>query len=196
MTSKNNRAPLLCCFKLYASFYRHQWIQTKVTVRKRSIRVKIGDFFFPVWPWNLTDDLEKQWGASSLLFQAWCIISQPSMNSKLSHSPEIRNLGQNQWFFVLCDLEFDRWPWKTKGYLLYSTSSCVYHFVAIANSNWSYSPETPNLGQKRRFVSQVTLKFDRWPWKAIWHLSLATSSFLHHFVIICEFNLELQSGNG
>ena len=59
MTLKNNRAPLLCCFKLYASFHNHRWIQTKVTVRKRSIRVKIDDFF-PVWPRNLTNDLEKQ----------------------------------------------------------------------------------------------------------------------------------------
>ena len=109
MTLKNNRDPLLCCFKLCASFHSHRWIQTKVTVRKRSIRVKIGDLlsrvtfkfdgwhwktighlfyvassfmhhfiaigefklklqpgnaqsaiFCPVWPWNLTNDLEKQ----------------------------------------------------------------------------------------------------------------------------------------
>ena len=45
---KNNRAPLLCSFKLCASFHGHRWIQTKVTVRKRSIRVKIGDFICPV----------------------------------------------------------------------------------------------------------------------------------------------------
>ena len=45
MTLKNNRAPLLFCLKLYASFDSHQWIQPKVIVRKRSIRVKIDDFF-------------------------------------------------------------------------------------------------------------------------------------------------------
>ena len=28
------------------------------------------------------------------------------------------------------------------------------------------------------------------------HLFYATSSFVHHFVAIGEFNLELQSGNG
>ena len=113
MTLKNNRAPLLCYIKLCASFQSHWWIQTGVTVWKRSIRVKIGDFlsrvtlkfdgwpwktighlfylassfvhhfiaigelklklqsgnpqfgsksaiYCPVWPWNLTDDLEKQ----------------------------------------------------------------------------------------------------------------------------------------
>ena len=113
MTLENNRAPLLYYMKLCASFQIHRWIETEVTVRKRSIRVKIGDFlscvtlkfdgwpwktighlfyatpsfvhhfksigefklelqsgnaqfgsksaiFCPVWPWNLTDDLEKQ----------------------------------------------------------------------------------------------------------------------------------------
>ena len=30
MTLKNNRASLLCCFKLYASFGSHWWIQTGV----------------------------------------------------------------------------------------------------------------------------------------------------------------------
>ena len=56
ITLKNNRAPLLCPFKLCASFYSHQWIQTKVTVRKCSIRIKIRNllshvtFKFDGWP--------------------------------------------------------------------------------------------------------------------------------------------------
>ena len=44
MTFQNNRAPLLCYFKLCASFRTHWWIKTWVTVRKRSIRVKIDAF--------------------------------------------------------------------------------------------------------------------------------------------------------
>ena len=58
MVLKNNRAPLLCCFKLCASFDSHQWIQSGVTVRNRSIRVKIGNFLsrvtqkFDGWPWK------------------------------------------------------------------------------------------------------------------------------------------------
>ena len=112
MTQKNNRAPLLCYFKLFASFHSHWWIQTGVTVRKPLIWVNIdaflsrvtlkfygwptkmighlfyatssfvqhfvaiGEFklelesgnaqsgsnstlFRAVWPWNLTDDLQK-----------------------------------------------------------------------------------------------------------------------------------------
>ena len=58
MNLTNKRAPPLCCSKLCASFHSHQWIQTKVTVRKHSIRVKIGDFLscvtlkFDRWPWK------------------------------------------------------------------------------------------------------------------------------------------------
>ena len=67
---KNNRAPLLCHFKLCASFRSHRWIQTGVTVRKRSIRLKLGqDLFWPLWYWPLTSGLNLlhehhfcQWG--------------------------------------------------------------------------------------------------------------------------------------
>ena len=59
MTLKNNWAPLLCYFKVCTSFNSHGSLQAGVRVRKRQIWVKIGDFC-PVWPWNLTDDLEKQ----------------------------------------------------------------------------------------------------------------------------------------
>ena len=48
MTSKNNRAPLLCQFKLYASFHSHRWIPIWITVRKRTNGV------WPLWPWPLT----------------------------------------------------------------------------------------------------------------------------------------------
>ena len=60
VAAKNNRAPLLCYFKPCKSFHSHWTFQARVTFRKRQIRVKISDFFCPVWPWNLTDDLQKQ----------------------------------------------------------------------------------------------------------------------------------------
>ena len=44
------------------------------------------------------------------------------------------------------------------------------------------------------FLSRVTLQFDVWPWKTIGHIFCATSSFVHHFVAIGDFKLELQSG--
>ena len=45
------------------------------------------------------------------------------------------------------------------------------------------------------FSACVTVKFDGRPCKTIGHLFYATSSFVHHFVPIGEFKLELQSGN-
>ena len=41
----------------------------------------------------------------------------------------------------------------------------------------------------------MTLKFDRWPWKTIGHLSQYISSFVHRLIAIGEFKLELQSEN-
>ena len=76
MPLKDNRAPLLCYFKLYASFHSHWWIKTKVTARKRSIRVKIGNFLsrvtlkFDEWPWKTIGHL---FYATSSFVQ--CIIS-------------------------------------------------------------------------------------------------------------------------
>ena len=103
MTLKNNRAPLLCYFKLCASFHSHWWIRTGVTFRKRLIWVKIDDFL-AVSPCSLTDDLEKQTGTPSMLLQALCIIWQPLVNSNWSYSPEMSNLGQIRQFLEPCDL--------------------------------------------------------------------------------------------
>ena len=56
---KNNRAPLLCYFKISASFHSHLWIRTGVPVRKIPIWGQ-NWYFLALWPWNLTDNLDKQ----------------------------------------------------------------------------------------------------------------------------------------
>ena len=59
MTLINNRAPLLCYFKLCASFRTHWWIKLEL----QSGNDQFGSnstIFIAVRPWNLTDDLEKQ----------------------------------------------------------------------------------------------------------------------------------------
>ena len=104
MTFKNNRAPLLCYFKLCASFRSHWWIQTGVTVRKRLIWVKIDNFFSRV------------------------------------------------------TLKFDGWPSKTTGHLFYSTSSFVYHFVAIAEFKLELQSRNAQSGSNSTLFRAV------WPW--------------------------------
>ena len=142
MTLKNNRAPLLYYIKLYASFQIHRWSQTSVTVRKRSIRVKNGNFFVP-------RDLE-----------IW------RMSLKNNRAPLL-------YYIKLC--------------ASFQAHGCI---------------QTGDTVRKRsirvkigNFLSRVTLKFDGWPWKTIGYLSYAASSFVHHFVAIGKFKLELQSGN-
>ena len=142
MTLKNNRDPLLCYIKLCASFQSHRWIQTKVTVQKRSIQVKISDLLS-------------------------CVT-----------------------------FKFDGWPWKTIGHLFYVASSFRHHFITIGEFKLKLQSGNAQFGSKSViFLSRMTLKFNEWPWITIGHLFYATSSFMHHFVAIGEFKLELQSGN-
>ena len=105
-TLKNNRVPLVCCFKLCASFHSNQWIQTWVTVWKCQIWVQIDDFFCLARPLNFADDLEKQWGTSSMLLQGLCIVSKPLVNSNWSYRPKTLHSGKNLRFFC------PAWPWN------------------------------------------------------------------------------------
>ena len=108
MTFENNGAPLLCCFKLCASFQSHQWIQTGVTVWKRSIRVKMGDFFtrttlkFYARPW-------KTIGHSSMLLQALHNFKAIGEFKLKLQSGNAQFLSQNQLLLLPCDLEI----WQT-----------------------------------------------------------------------------------
>ena len=56
---------------------------------------------FEIW-WKA---LEKWQSTSFTLHQALCIISNSVVNSNWSYCPETLNSGQNQWFFVPCDLK-------------------------------------------------------------------------------------------
>ena len=60
LASGNNRAPLLCHFKLCASFHSHQWIKTGVTVPKLPNSAQSRQFFVPcdlkIWLMNLKNN--------------------------------------------------------------------------------------------------------------------------------------------
>ena len=95
------RAPLLYYVKLCASFQSHGWIQTGVTVWKRSIRVKIGDFLscvtlkFDGWPWIT---IGQFFYAASSFVHHFIGIGELKL--------EMHNFGQNRWFFLAA------WPWN------------------------------------------------------------------------------------
>ena len=79
MTLKNNRAHLLCYFKLCASFRSHFLIQTGVTVRKHPIRFKISNFLSCVTP--------------LLCHIKLCASFNSHVNSNWSYSPDRAKLG-------------------------------------------------------------------------------------------------------
>ena len=124
MTLKNNRASLLCCFKLCATFHSHRWIQN------------------------------------------W------------SYSTETPNLGQNRQFFEPCDLEIWRMTFKNNRAPLL----CYFKLCATFRSHWWI--ETGVTVRKRPIwvkfeiftvrkrlnwvVTSVTLTFDLWPWPFAW----------------------------
>ena len=85
---------------------------------------------------------------------------------------------------------------KTTGHLFYANSSFVHHLIAIGQFKLELQSGNAKFGSKLAiFLSRVTLKSNGWPWKTIGHPFYATSSFVHHFMAIGQFKLELQSGN-
>ena len=131
-----------------------------------------------------------------MLFQALCIISYPLGNSNWSNSPETPNLGQIQRFLEPSDLEIWRMTLKNNRAPLL----CYFKLCASFRSHWWIQTwvtvrKRPIWVKIDDFFSRVTSKFDIWPWKTIGHLFYDTSSFVHHFIAIGEFKLELKSGN-
>ena len=195
MTLKNNRVNLLSCLNLCASFDSYISIQNGVTVRKRQIWVKIGDFFpcdLAIWHMTLKNN-------RALLLCSFnhCV----SFHSLLWNQNKVTVRKHQIWvkicdFFVPCDLEIWQMSLKSnRAPLLYylKLSASFHSHLWIQNgvtvtkcSIWV------KIGD---FLSYVTVKFDEWPWKTTGHLFYATSSFVHHLIAICEFKKELQSGN-
>ena len=105
-------------------------------------------------------------------------------------------IGLKYWFLGPCDLE--NWWLTSKNYraplLHYDnlwTSFQSHQWIQTGVTVWKHSIRV-KIGH---FLSLVTLKLDGWHWKTIGHLFYATLSFTHHFIAICEFKIELQSGS-
>ena len=170
MTLKNNRAPLLCCFKLCASFHSHQWIRTKVTVRKRPIWVKIDVFFVPcdleIWQMTLKNkktpflhyiklcaSFHSHWW-----IQTWVTVQKRPIRVKIGN------------FLSCVTLKFDRWHWKTIGHFFDIASSFVHYFIAISEFKSELQSGNAQFGSKSIFfvpcdlqIWQMTLKNNRAP---------------------------------
>ena len=177
MTLKKNKAHILCCFKLCASFHSHQSIQIGVTVQKRSIRVKIGNFLsrvtfkFDTWlknnraprlcSFNLCASFQShgwiQTGVTVRKRPIWVIIDD---------------------FFSRVTLKFDGWPWKkNRAPLLNNIKLCVlfHHHMSIQTG--------VRVGKRPNGVLiPVTFTFDLWPcpfaWSSLLSLVITPENFM------------------
>ena len=110
MTQKNNRAPLLCYFKLFASFRSHWWIQTGVTVWKRPIWVNIDAFLsrvtlkFDGWPSKTIGHL---FYATSSFVQHFVAIGEFKLELRVRKRPIWVKCYV---FYSRVTLKFDGWP--------------------------------------------------------------------------------------
>ena len=102
---ENNRAPVLCYFKLCSPFQRHWWIQSGVTVRKLPIWVQIGDFLscvtlkFDGWP---SKKLGHLFYATSSFVQHFLAIGELKLELQSGCAP----FGSNLTLFRVL------WPWN------------------------------------------------------------------------------------
>ena len=107
MSLKTDRTPLLCYVKLCTSSRSHLWVQIGVTVRKRPIRVKTGDFSFLVslkcdgWTW-------KNNGARLLCHMK--LFASFHRHMWIQTGVMVRKLPN--WVLTYVTLAFDLWPWS------------------------------------------------------------------------------------
>ena len=127
----NNRAPLLYYIKLCASFQIHRWIQIWVTVRKRSIWVKIDNFLsrvtlkFNGWPWKPIGHLFCSTSSFMHNFGAIGVL-------KLELESGNDQFGSNSTILEPCDLEIWRMTLKNNMAPL----QCYLKLCASFRSHW------------------------------------------------------------
>ena len=154
---------------------------------------------FDVWPWKTIGHLFYYYVKICASYQihwwnqTWVTAWKCSSRVKIGD------------IFVPRDLENWRVTLKkTIGQLSYAASTFVHHFIANGEFKLELQSGNAQFGSKSTIFltvwpwnfSRVTLIFDEWPWRRTGYLLQAKSSFVHHFIAICEFKLESRSGNG
>ena len=152
-----------------SSFVHHFIPIGEFKLESQSGKAQFGSnstIFRALRPCNLTDDLAKQQGTSSMLLQALCSISNPLVNSNWSYSPETPNLGQIRRFLEPCDLEI--W-WIT---LKNNRAPLLCYFKLCETFHYHMWIQTGVTVRKwlSWVVTSVTLTFDLWPWSFAWTL--------------------------
>ena len=152
MTLINNRASLLCYFKLCVSFHTHWWFKIWVTVRKRPIWVKCDDFLsrvtlkFDGWPWKTIGHL---FYATSSFVQHFVPIGEFKLELQSGNAQS----GSNLAILAPCYLEIWRMTLKNNRAPLLSNIKLYVSF------HHHMSVQTGVTVRKRKVGS-----WPLWPW--------------------------------
>ena len=156
MTSKNYRAPLLHSIKLWASSQTPRWIQTGVTVRKRSIRIKISGVFLSRGTLKIDGCPWKTIGGFIYATLSFVYHFKAIGEFKLDLQSGNAQFGSKSAIFLSrVTLKFDGWPWKTIGHLFYVTSSFAHHFIAIGELKLKLQSGNAQFGSKSAIYCPV-----------------------------------------
>ena len=178
------------------SFHSYQCIQLGTNSPETLKSGRNWHFLSPMttkldwWHWKTIGHLSY---ASSSFMHHFIVISEFKFELQFRNA----QIGSNLTIFCPRDIKISIMTLKNNRapflypFKLYASSHshwCIEIWVTFRKlSNWVKIDD---------FLPPVTLKFDRWPWKTIGHLFYAHSSFIHHFIVISEFQFELESGNG
>ena len=144
---------------------------------------------FDGWPWKITGLLFYVNSSFANHFKAIGEL-------KLEWQSGNAQFGSKSPVFVPCDLEI--W-WMT---LKNNRAHLRCYFKIWASFHTHLWIQTGVTVQKIPIWVKIYNFLALWPWnltydheKTIGHLFYATSNFMHHFIAICEFILEIQSRN-
>ena len=147
MTFRNNRAPLLCYFKLCAPFVPIGEFKLELQSGKAQSGSN-STLFRAMWPWNLTYDLKKighLFYATSSYVHHFVAIGEFKLELQSGNA----QVGSNSMNFKSrATSKFDGWPWKTIGHIFYGTSSFVHHLVSIGDFKLDLQSGNAQFGSK------------------------------------------------
>ena len=160
MTLENNRASLLCCFKLCATFHSHWWIQTGVkspeTPNLGQIRRILEPCDLEIWLMTL----KKNRAPLLCYFQLYAPFRSHRWIQAGVTFWKRPNWVKIDYFWSRVTLQFDVWPCKTIGHLFYATSSFAHHFVAIGDFKLELQSGNAQFGSNSMIF------------RAVWHWNL------------------------
>ena len=159
MTLKIKRALLLYYIKLCASFQIHQWIQIG-SYSPETLNSGRNWWYFVLCDlgiWWMTLENNR---AHLLYYIKLCSSFQIHQWSQTWVTVRKRLIWVKIGgvFLSRVTLKFDGWPWKTIGYLFFTTLSFVYHFKAMGEFKLELQSGNAQFGSKSAIFCPL------WPW--------------------------------